>query len=65
MVMYNDIREVSIAIRVDECNFIGRTESRGGGMILPQVNCIDALQAYIQHIHVDDVYEILGVTINQ
>ena len=61
MVMYNVIREVSI--HVDECDFIGnigRAESRGGGMILLQVNYIDALQTYTKYS--DNVYEMLRVT---
>ena len=61
MVVYNIMREVSI--NVDECNFIGnigRTESRGGGMILLQVNYIDALSTY--PTYPDDIYEILRVT---
>lgn len=61
MVVYNIIREVSI--HVDECDFIGnvgRFESRGGGMILLQVNYIDALSTY--PMYPDDIYEILRVT---
>ena len=61
MIVYNIIREVSI--HVDECDFIGnigRTESRGGGMILLQVNYIDALNTY--PTYPDDIYEILRVT---
>ena len=61
MVVYNIIREVSI--HVDECNFIGNIggiESRGGGMILLQVNYIDALHTY--PTYPEDVYEILRVT---
>ena len=61
MVSYNMIREVSI--RIDECHFVGniaRTESRGGGLILLQVNYIDALKDY--PTYPDDVYEILRVT---
>ena len=61
MVVYNIIREVSI--HVDECDFIGNVgeiESRGGGMILLQVNYIDALHTY--PTYPNDVYEILRVT---
>jgi predicted outer membrane repeat protein len=61
MVVYNIIREVSI--HVDECDFIGNIggiESRGGGMILLQVNYIDALHTY--PTYPNDVYEILRVT---
>lgn len=61
MVVYNIIREVSF--RVDDCEFIGNTggiESRGGGMILLQVNYIDSLQYY--PTYPDDVYEMLKVT---
>lgn len=61
MVLYNIIREVSI--HVDDCDFIGnigRDESRGGGMILLQVNYIDALNSY--PMYPDDIYEILKVT---
>ena len=35
---------------------LGRLESRGGGMILLQINYIDALQTYPNYP--DDVYEI-------
>ena len=61
MVVYNIIREVSI--HIDECNFVGNVggiESRGGGMILLQVNYIDALHTY--PTYPNDVYEILRVT---
>ena len=61
MVVYNIIREVSI--HVDECDFIGNIggiESRGGGMLLLQVNYIDALRTY--PTYPDDMYEILRVT---
>ena len=61
MIAYNTIREVSI--RVSECDFIGnigRFQSRGGGMILLQVNYIDALQTFPSYPN--DVYEILKVS---
>ena len=61
MVAYNIIRDITF--QVDSCDFvgnIGRFESRGGGMILLQVNYIDALQTY--PTYPDDVYAILKVT---
>lgn len=61
LIAFNTIRDFSI--RIDECDFIGnigRTESRGGGMILLQVNYLDILQTY--STYPDDMYEILTVT---